>query len=507
MKKALVVDNDKFYVEFIGDVLYAQGYRVIKAYDGLEALEKVEAESPDLIFLDIVMPKIDGDRVCQYLKGNPRTRDIPVVILSATMAEDKAKILEIGADAYVAKGRIEELKGHVITTLRRLEGREAERVEGEAILGLDKAHPRELVKELLAIRRHREALLKNMGEGVVEVDLADKVIYANPAGLRMLGKSEVELIGRSFLQILDPQVHSEVREILDRLARAGHPMDEAITLPYGDRVLRVNFASMWDGPKYDGFFMIIQDITELVRKIEELSILNQRLQELDQLKTDFLAIVSHDLHTPLAAIKGSLEVLADKDTGIELRQELLQIANKNTDRLFHMVSDLLDLSRIEAGKLEVRKEPFDLPGSLRSVMERVKNLADEKSLSMSVVVKEEIPTLLADPLRMEQVFLNLLSNAIKFTPPRGTIAVEVKDAPGEVQVTVQDSGVGVPRRYLNRIFDRFFRAPALGEGKAEGTGLGLSIAKAIVEEHGGRIWVESEEGKGSRFSFTVPKGR
>ncbi len=503
-KKALVVDNDRFYVEFIGDILYGQGYQVIKAYDGLQALEKVEEESPDLVFLDIVMPKIDGDRVCQNLKGNPSTRDIPVVILSATMAEDKAKILEMGAEAYIAKGRIEDLKGHILTTIRRLERRGVEREARETILGLDKAHPRELVKELLAIRRHREALLRNMGEGVVEVDLDEKVIYVNPAGLRVLEKTEPQLIGRHYLEIFKVQTHARVKEILEGLVKTGYPRDEALTIPYRDRVLKINFATVWDGPNYDGFFMIIQDITELAKKIEELSVLNKRLQELDRLKNDFLAIVSHDLHTPLTAIKGSLEILSEENTGVELRKELTNLALINTDHLSRMVSNLLDMAAIERGRLDIQKEAFDLPISIRSVMERVKSLADKKGISMDLAVEGDAPLLImADPTRIEQVLINLLGNAIKFTSKGGSIRVNVAERPRDVLVGVRDSGIGIPEKYLDRVFDRFFRVPS--KGRPEGTGLGLSIAKAIVEEHGGRIWVEAKEGGGSQFYFTLPK--
>ncbi|HWT79751.1 MAG TPA: response regulator, partial [Candidatus Methylomirabilis sp.] len=200
VKRALVVDNDKFYVEFLGEILGQEGYQVTKAYDGLEAMELLDQESPDIVILDIVMPKIDGDRLCRYIKSTPRLSQIPVVILSGTLVEDQEKVLAVGADGYVAKGRLDELRHNILGSLRRLqsEGRAAP----QTILGLEKTVPRVQVKELLAIKRHKEAILRAIGEGVVEADGSQRVLYVNPAGLRMLGRPEMELIGTLVAEIL-----------------------------------------------------------------------------------------------------------------------------------------------------------------------------------------------------------------------------------------------------------------------------------------------------------------
>ncbi|MBI3122053.1 MAG: hypothetical protein HYZ03_07210, partial [candidate division NC10 bacterium] len=192
--------------------------------------------------------------------------------------------------------------------------------------------------------------------------------------------------------------------------------------------------------------------------------------------------------------------------GIELSRELLGIAQKNTDRLFRMVSDILDLARIEAGRFEIRREPFDVVVGLRGTIDRLRRLAQDRQISLTLQAGDGLPLVPADSLRMDQVFTNLLSNAMKFTPRSGQIGVTVQELPAELLVQIQDSGMGIPAEHLDRIFERFYRVPLPAEEKVEGTGLGLSICKAIVEEHGGRIWVESAVGKGSTFSFTLPKG-
>jgi PAS domain S-box-containing protein len=503
-RRALVVDNDKFYVEFLAEILDQEGYQVTKAYDGMEAMELLDQGRPDLVVLDIVMPKIDGDRVCRYIKGTPRLRDIPVVILSGTLVEDQEKVLAMGADAYVVKGRLDELRGNVLATLRRLEG------EGPAgpqsILGLEKTVPREQVRELLAIKRYKEAILRAIGEGVVEADGRQRVLYVNPAGLAMLGRPELELIGTPVTDILLSDHRATLQEAIGRLRANPERSGEDLSLRYRDRVLRIALAWTMPEDPEGGFFMIMQDITDLARKIEELSALNARLQQLERMRSEFLAMVSHDLHTPLTAIKGSMEVLANEGVGIELSRELLGIAQKNTDRLFRMVSDILDLARIEAGRFELRREPFDLVVGLRGTIERLRRLAKDRETTLTLHAAEGLPMVQADGMRMDQVFTNLLGNALKFTPPGGQITVTAGQQGPDLLVEIRDSGVGIPPEHLERVFERFYRVPLPDGERVEGTGLGLSICKAIVEEHGGRIWAESVVGQGSTFSFTLPTG-
>ena len=503
-KRVLVVDNDRFYVEFLSEILGQEGYQVTKAYDGMQAMECLDQDRPDLVVLDIVMPKIDGDRVCRYIKGTPRLRQIPVVILSGTLIEDREKVLAMGADGYVAKGQLDELRGNILAALRRLQGEGP--AEPQAILGLEKTVPREQVRELLAIRRHKEAILRAIGEGVVEADGRQRVLYVNPAGLEILGRPELELLGTPVTEILRAEHRITLQEAIARLRTSPERSGEAVSIRYRGRVLRI--VVVWTVPEEpeSGFFMIMQDITGLARKIEELSALNARLQQLERMRSEFLAMMTHDLHTPLTAIKGAMEVLANEGVGVDLSRELLGIAQKNTDRLFRMVSDLLDLARIEAGRFELRREPFDLVASLRGAMERLRRLAQDRKTSLTLQAVDGLPQVQADGMRMDQVFTNLLANALKFTPCGGRIAVTARQQGLDLLVEIRDSGQGIAPEHLDRIFDRFFRVPPPDGERVEGTGLGLSICKAIVEEHGGRIWAESVVGQGSTFSFTLPTG-
>jgi PAS domain S-box-containing protein len=505
-KRILVVDNDRLCVEFLGDILTQHGYEVCKAYDGMEALEVLERQLPDVIFLDIVMPKIDGDRVFRYVRSNPRTAHIPVIIVSGTLAEEMGDILALGAEGYVAKSQRSDFQKNVLKMLARLDDGEDEATR--EVLGVENLVPRHKVRELLAIRRFLRTVLDTIPEAVVEVDGRQRILSVNRAGLGMIDRPELELIGSPLVEILGPDHRTTLEDAIAAFLKSGaRPAEEAVSLRYGRRVLHVLFAWVNASEHAQGFFMTLRDVTDLARKIEELSELNARLQRMDQLRSELLTMVSHDLHTPLTAIKGALQMLLQETVGVELSRELLALAQKNADRLFRMVSDILDLARIEAGGLQQRREAFDLVAALRGTVDRLHRIAGGKGIAISVTAPDSLPALSADGLRIEQVFTNLLGNALKFTPRGGQITLTVKDLGAEVLVEFRDSGVGIPQEHLDRIFDRFYRVPvpAGTESEVEGTGLGLSICKAVVEDHGGRIWAESHLGQGSTFCLTLPK--
>jgi PAS domain S-box-containing protein len=503
-KRALVVDNDAFCVELLADILGQAGYTASKAYDGMEAVDAIRRDPPDVVFLDMVMPKVDGEQVLRCLKADATTRHIPVVIVSGTLVEDRETLVALGADGYVAKGRAQDLARNVQSILTELERRAA--TTPPSILGLENLVPRDKVRELLLIRRSKNAILRTINEGVIVLDEDCRLVSVNRAGLVILGQTETGLLGTPVTDILGPDFRSFMEETLTRfMATAGGEM-EALGVSWRDRRLRMAFAWVTSGSPADGLFLILQDVTTLARKVEELSALNARLAAIDQRRTELLAMVSHDLHTPLTAIKGSLEVILRENVGVELGRELLGIALKNADRLFRLVSDILDLTRIESGRFKDRREPCDLVGSLLAAIDRIRPLAAERQIRLDLQAPDGVAPIPVDGVRMEQVFANLLDNALKFTPAGGRIEAIVEEQPGELLMAVRDSGIGIAVEHLERIFDRFYRVPRPAGMEIEGTGLGLSICKAVIEDHGGRIWAESVQGRGTTFYLTVPRG-
>jgi two-component system sensor histidine kinase ResE len=507
---ALVVDNDRFFRDLLKEILGDLGYAVTTAADGLEALEAVMQKPPDIIFLDLVMPKIGGDRVCAYLKSDPATSTIPIVILSATVAEDQTRIMAMGADACIAKGPAEELRAHIKTAIDRLAKGVRSPEPGPGVFGVERAHPRGTVVELLASKRHHEAILAEIAEGVIEADALGKVIYINPAALRLLARSEREVIGQELPGLFDAATANELRA---GLKRDGRPLDLSLTA--GERMLVLRAGALGDQDSDGGWLVVLQDQTELWQKITELSVLNQQLRALDRLKSEFLSMVSHDLKTPLTSICCSLDLLGDPRLSKESREEVLDVAKQNAGRLGQLVSDLLDSARIEAGKLELHRAFLPVDDALRRAAEKFRTVVRERGLQLQVeILGKTPPPVWADAGRLEQILGNLLSNAIKALEPGGRITLKARTALSEdvgpvaagasadflgTELIVEDDGPGIPSEHLPHVFEKFYRA-----GGGEGAGLGLYICRALVEEHGGRIVAESAPEKGTRIRFWLP---
>ena len=241
---------------------------------------------------------------------------------------------------------------------------------------------------------------------------------------------------------------------------------------------------------------------------EALETANARLQEADQLKSDFVANVSHELRTPLTVVKAAVDNMKDGITGAfsESQMTYLDLLQVNADRLARQINDLLDLSRIEAGHLQLYPSSIAVEEIGRSVVESLEPLAREKDLELEVKSVEAPVEAWADPERVHQILLNLVNNAVKFTPPGGWVAVEVVAEGEDVVTVVRDTGPGIPAEEREKVFEKFHQVGS-SPGSSRGSGIGLSIARQLVELHGGRIWVESGEGKGSRFAFTLPTVR
>ncbi len=271
-KTILVVDDDDLFVELLSDTLAAQGYEVLTASDGMEALDKVRQHLPSYVFLDLILPKIDGLRVCRYLKEDPRYASIPVVILTGIAAEATSRLKELKADAYIAKGKVEEIMVHVLATLKALEERKP--LASSTILGLEKIYPRRLVRALLFTRGHQELLLGTMTEGVIEADAEGKVIYVNPAALQILEQGEFDLIGSPIASLWDTSHQEALSSLLSHL-RSSSPQQETLTLGHGEKTLNLHFTNLLEKGAYAGVLLLLQDISSLTKKIEELSTLNE----------------------------------------------------------------------------------------------------------------------------------------------------------------------------------------------------------------------------------------
>lgn len=229
-----------------------------------------------------------------------------------------------------------------------------------------------------------------------------------------------------------------------------------------------------------------------------------REKAIDRMKSEFIAIASHELRTPMTSIKGSIDLILSGAAGDVSNdgQELLEIAQKGCERLIRLINDILDLAKIEAGRIKLRLARMDVAEAAEHAVSSLRSLAAMSNVALRVDRAESLPLVEADRDRIEQVLTNLLSNAIKYAPPQSEAVVELSAAEGWVQCAVVDRGCGIPESELSRVFDRFHQV--VDARRKSGTGLGLAIAQALVHEHKGEIWVESKVNEGARFIFRLP---
>ena len=365
-------------------------------------------------------------------------------------------------------------------------------------------------------------LLEAAPDGILEVDRNGSIVLCNAATEKIFGYQREELLGRPVEMLIPEGSHAAHQQ------HRTNYWNRPITRPMGKSLTL--HAQRKDGSRFpveislspvrsdDGFRVtaIIRDVTDRKIAEEQIRAVNQQLQQRNQeveranrLKSEFLASMSHELRTPLHTILGFTELLEEEVDGPlnERQRRFVSHVHQDAQHLLELINDILDLSKIEAGKLELRFEVFDARQAVEEVVASLQGRADGKNLTVENRIAADC-AVKADRVRFKEIFYNLLSNAVKFTLEGGRIEIDsqLRDSSrgSELGFSVKDTGIGIPKREQASIFDKFYQVGSTTKGVREGTGLGLAITKQLVEMHGGGISVESEPGKGSTFSFTVP---
>ena len=336
-----------------------------------------------------------------------------------------------------------------------------------------------------------------MSEGVLLVDGRGHILLVNDA-LQRLIPIPSNVNDKTTLEIIRSV---ELEEAIQEALRLGTNKTFEVTLPSsGERTFEVNVVGIPSAPKEGQ--QPAEAIRGAIAAFHDIS----RLKNLERMRQDFVANVSHELRTPLTTIKGYAETLLEGAWKEEVAFRFVQVIKRQADRLTKIVEDLLTLSGIESKGFHLKIERVSVPELIDDVIEFERRGAEKKGISIS---RSEIPSGLsvqADRNYLEQVFINLLDNAIKYTPEGGRIEVSVDEKEDrQILFSVKDNGIGIPKEDLSRIFERFYRVDKGRSQAMGGTGLGLSIVKHIVQTHGGKVWAESQPGKGSTFYFNLPK--
>ena len=337
--------------------------------------------------------------------------------------------------------------------------------------------------------RHRlDSVLEHMTDGVLATDRRGRIIIVNEMAQLLLNVTPEETINKSIINVLNLQDSYSLRDLLE--------MQNEISaeIEVDDSILKVNFTRIHQESGFiSGLVCVIHDVTEQEKDEQE--------------RRDFVSNVSHELRTPLTSMRSYLEALNDgawKDP--EIAPQFLKVTQEETERMIRMISDLLSLSRVDAGRSPLQLEYLNLNKMLDFILNRFEMVIHSEQ--KPYIIKREFTKrqiwIEADNDKLMQVFDNLINNALKYSPDGGEITVHLVETHSHVVVAVSDQGLGIPKKSLNRIFDRFYRVDKARSREMGGTGLGLSIAKEVIEQHGGRIWAESIEGYGSTFYISLP---
>lgn len=346
------------------------------------------------------------------------------------------------------------------------------------------------IRTLTEERNLSSAILGSMVEGVAVVNAAERLVFTNPGFASILGLDVPPVAGSSLLEVVrQTELIGAVRRVL-----TGEPRveSEISTGTLRQHFFAATVASVRAGDT-SGAVIVLHDITEL--------------RKLERVRRDFVANVSHEFRTPLTAIQGFAETLiAGALDDPQNRGRFLNIILEHARRLARLTEDLLKLSQMDADRLEIEIQPVKVAQLVESCYETARHRAAEKELTLTLApgLSQNLPDVAGDARRLQEVLQNLLDNSIQYTLPGGKIVLNAELKNDGVVFTVSDTGIGIPTADQPRIFERFYRVDAARSREAGGTGLGLAIAKHLIEVHGGRIWVESEVGVGSRFHFSVP---
>ena len=514
------------------------------ALNGVKGLEIAFEKAPDIILLDIIMPGMDGYEVCKKLKAHSKTADVPVVFITAIKDDkrNRIKALEAGAEGFLSKPvDTSELTAQIrammkireATIMKKNEKERLEKLIEERTSELQKTHSEtlNLLKFFQAEnekRKKSEAALKESEEqtrlfkravdsssvSIIITDLEGNIIYTNPFFLKISGYEKDEVIGSaSSLLKATLQPDTFYNNLWKRILSGKDWMGEIKNQKKNGEIYWVNAVIspiISSSGETTNFVIVTEDITQKKQLLEDLIAAKEKAEESDKLKTAFLANMSHEIRTPMNGILGFAELLKEPDLTSEIQQKYIHIIEKSGARMLNIINNIVDISKIEAGLIEINISDSDINEQIDFIYSFFKPEVEEKKMQLSCKkpLPDEKAIIRTDREKLFAIFTNLVKNAIKYSNQGiiefGYLPVDLIQKPESLVFFVKDTGIGIHKDKIGIIFERFRQ---VSEGKNrhyEGAGLGLSISKSYIEMLGGSIWVESEEGIGSCFYFTLP---
>jgi PAS domain S-box-containing protein len=490
----LIVDDEKMNLEILRNILSGE-YTIYLTKSGCDALEIANTYMPDLILLDIILPDINGFDVLETLKTSEKTRDIPVIIITGLDSiESREKGLELGAADFIRK----PFSGKIVTSRVR--------------------HHIQSVNQIRAIKQYAhdiqltlsrmEAIVNNFSGVIWSVDNSGVITSFNGKYLKDIGITPSFLVGKNIQTAREKNKHPDIIDNIEKTFREGsqdwQSEVDGVFFHSHTTLMRDNDGSVI------GVAGNSNNVTELIKLHQDLEAAVNSAETANRSKSSFLARMSHEIRTPLNAVLGISEIqLQNKTITQDVKEAFARIFNSG-NLLLGIINDILDMSKIEAGKLELTPSRYDISSMINDTVFLNMIKYENKPIEFILDVNENVPSeLLGDELRIKQILNNLLSNAFKYTN-EGCVKLSLEAVYSGDSVTlvfrVSDTGQGMTGEQLSRLFDEYSRFNAEANRTTEGTGLGMGIAQNLVHLMNGEIFAESEPGKGSLFTVRLPQG-
>ncbi len=402
--------------------------------------------------------------------------------------------------------------------------KENRKIKYVLVIGKDVSEQKETEEKYRLIGKYTSDLV-----ALVTFTLNPTFTYVSPSHEKVLGYEPRDLIGKSIFDFIHPVDKKNMMFLLKKyvsvkakklLTGKNRDVTESLEFRFKDKSGNWRYMETTANMMGKEILAVSRDVTERKQAMKEvyktveklkksqrkIELQNIQLKKLDRIKSNFLSVTSHELRTPMSAIKGYMQMLLKQSLGeiTEEQKQALKVILRNTTRLDNLIQDILDISRLESGTMKFLPEQTDLQKMIREISETMQSSADLKNIKINVDIEKGIPELTIDQGRIKQVLMNLVNNAIKFSPQRAVINIRAKREEDNVLFEVQDFGRGIPKDKQEKIFETFYQVESGKNMKFGGAGLGLSISRGIVLAHDGRIWVESTPGKGSTFKFNLP---
>ena len=482
----LIVDDEETIRLGCKRILTKAGYNVELAATGEEGVEKVKDIHQDLyaVVLDLMLPGIGGMEVLKEIRKIDQ--DIPVIVITGYATVEKAvEAMKSGAYDFISKPFTPD-------QLRLTVGRAVERRRLKKERGMLRKEMERSLRDVAVEKSRVKAIVNSMTEGLMVTNAQGEIVLMNPKAKLYLGVEE-SCVGKMVEEVF--REDSEFLKLYREIHRIKNGECNSISgeLLSGDTYLKVDISPFReDSGDILGFVVVLNDITELKR--------------LDQMKSEFVSMVSHELRAPVGAISQQLSLLLKGYVGelTDRQREILERIKDRCNGLLELVKDLLDLAKIESGLSTEYRETLDLKDVVKEIKELFQEEARKKGVELVLNVEDRDFIVEADRKSIEMIVTNLVSNAIKYNRENGKVFISLGRKGDFVSLTVEDTGVGIPKEDLPKIFDRFYRVKSGDTRKIVGSGLGLSIVKALVDKLGGKIEVDSEVGKGTRFTVLLP---